>query len=106
MSPDTSSGPSPGPGAGTRVVRTVATAPLRFYRRFLSPLKPPMCRFAPTCSQYAIEAVEIHGIVRGTGLALWRIARCHPLCKGGHDPVPPRAAHPPGDTSHSKDSSR
>jgi putative membrane protein insertion efficiency factor len=71
------------------VVRSIATAPLRFYRRFLSRLKPPMCRFSPTCSQYAIEAVEMHGVVRGTGLAMWRIARCHPLCKGGYDPVPP-----------------
>lgn len=70
-------------------LRTLATAPLRFYRRFLSPLKPPMCRFSPTCSQYAIEAVENHGLVRGGGLGLWRIARCHPLCKGGYDPVPP-----------------
>ena len=69
--------------------RRVATAPLRFYRRFLSPLKPPMCRFAPTCSQYAIDAVEVHGLVRGIGYALHRIARCHPFCKGGYDPVPP-----------------
>jgi hypothetical protein len=81
-------------------IRRVATSPLRFYRRFLSPLKPPMCRFAPTCSQYAIEAVEIHGILRGSMLAIGRIARCHPFCKGGHDPVPP-----PRPKSH-KDPSR
>ena len=72
-----------------RFVRYVATLPLRFYRRFLSPLKPPMCRFSPTCSQYAIEALERHGIFRGSGLAIWRILRCHPFCRGGHDPVPP-----------------
>jgi putative membrane protein insertion efficiency factor len=72
-------------------LRSIATSPLRFYRRFLSPLKPPMCRFSPTCSQYAIEAIEIHGILRGSTLAIGRIARCHPFCKGGHDPVPPRA---------------
>ena len=71
------------------IARDLATAPLRFYRRFLSPLKPPMCRFAPTCSQYAIEALEIHGILRGGFLAIHRILRCHPLCKGGYDPVPP-----------------
>jgi putative membrane protein insertion efficiency factor len=71
------------------IVRTIATAPLRFYRRFLSPLKPPMCRFAPTCSQYAIEALETHGLLRGGILAIYRILRCHPLCKGGYDPVPP-----------------
>jgi len=74
------------------VMRRIAAAPLRFYRRFLSPLKPPMCRFSPTCSQYAIEAIETHGILRGSGLALWRIARCQPFCKGGHDPVPPPRA--------------
>ncbi len=81
------------------LLRSVVTAPLRFYRRFLSPLKPPMCRFSPTCSQYAIEAVETHGLLRGSVLAIGRIARCHPFCKGGHDPVPPR-------TTSSKDSTR
>jgi putative membrane protein insertion efficiency factor len=70
-------------------VRRAATLPLRFYRRYLSRWKPPMCRFSPTCSQYAIEAVEGHGILRGSMLAIGRIARCHPFCKGGHDPVPP-----------------
>lgn len=64
--------------------------PVRLYRRYLSPLKPPMCRFAPTCSQYAIEALETHGLFKGSALALWRIARCQPFCEGGHDPVPPR----------------
>ena len=72
-----------------RFLRSVATLPLRFYRRFLSPLKPPMCRFSPTCSQYAIEAIERHGILRGSALSIWRILRCHPFCRGGHDPVPP-----------------
>jgi putative membrane protein insertion efficiency factor len=71
-----------------KLLRRAFTLPLRFYRRWLSPLKPPMCRFSPTCSQYAIEAIELHGILRGSGLALWRILRCHPLCKGGYDPVP------------------
>lgn len=77
-----------------KLARSLAAAPLRFYRRFLSPLKPPMCRFSPTCSQYAIEAIEAHGILRGSGLALWRIARCQPFCKGGHDPVPPARTRP------------
>lgn len=62
--------------------------PVRFYRRFLSPLKPAMCRFHPTCSAYALEALELHGILRGGGLTVWRIVRCQPLCKGGFDPVP------------------
>lgn len=72
-----------------RIVRRVLTLPLRFYRRFLSPLKPAMCRFSPTCSQYAVEAVETHGIVKGSLYAIWRILRCHPFCDGGYDPVPP-----------------
>lgn len=70
-------------------LRRIATAPLRFYRRFLSPLKPPMCRFSPTCSHYAVEAVETHGVVKGTLLATWRVLRCNPFAKRGLDPVPP-----------------
>ena len=69
--------------------RRLATLPLRFYQRFLSPLKPPMCRFSPTCSQYAVEAIERHGILRGTAYATWRLLRCQPFCEGGFDPVPP-----------------
>ena len=60
------------------------------YRIFLSPLFPPACRFTPTCSQYALEAVEIHGALKGSWLALKRILRCHPFNPGGFDPVPPR----------------
>lgn len=74
------------------VYRTIATAPVRFYQRVISPLKPALCRFSPTCSQYAIDAVEQHGVVRGGLYAIWRVLRCHPLCKGGHDPVPARNA--------------
>jgi putative membrane protein insertion efficiency factor len=72
-----------------KLLRRLLTFPIRLYRRFLSPLKPPTCRFHPTCSQYAIEAIEVHGPLRGTALAVWRILRCQPLCKGGYDPVPP-----------------
>jgi putative membrane protein insertion efficiency factor len=61
---------------------------IRFYQLFLSPLKPPSCRFAPTCSHYALEAVEKHGALRGTWLAIRRIAKCHPFHPGGYDPVP------------------
>ena len=74
----------------TRLLRGIFTGPLRFYRRFLSPLKPPMCRFHPTCSQYALEAIEAHGVLRGLGLSTWRLLRCQPFCRGGHDPVPER----------------
>lgn len=61
-----------------------------FYRRYFSPLKKPCCRFYPTCSQYAIEAVEEWGVIRGLALAVWRILRCNPFCRGGIDLVPKR----------------
>lgn len=71
-------------------VRQLWLAPVRFYRRFLSPLKPPCCRYTPTCSEYAIEAIERFGVLRGTWLAIRRIARCHPFAGYGYDPVPQR----------------
>jgi putative membrane protein insertion efficiency factor len=61
---------------------------LRFYKRFLSPLLPPACRFHPTCSVYAVQAIERHGAVRGSWFALKRLGRCHPFHPGGLDPVP------------------
>ena len=64
--------------------------PVKFYRRFLSPLKSPCCKYRPTCSSYALEAVREWGIVFGIGLSLWRILRCNPFSKGGYDPVPKR----------------
>ncbi len=69
-------------------LRRIAIAPLRFYKRFISPWLPPACRFEPTCSVYAIEAIETHGLY-GVWLAVRRVLRCQPLCKGGYDPVPP-----------------
>jgi len=72
----------------------VLVAPIRFYRAFVSPLFPAACRFEPTCSQYAIEAIRVHGPLRGLGLAARRLARCHPISwlggSSGFDPVPPR----------------
>jgi uncharacterized protein len=64
--------------------------PVIGYRRFISPLLPPVCRFAPSCSEYALEALRVHGAVRGLWLAVRRLARCHPFNPGGYDPVPPR----------------
>ncbi len=64
---------------------------LRFYKTRVSPLLPPSCRYTPTCSEYAYEAVARHGVLRGGWLAARRVLRCHPLAKGGHDPVPEKA---------------
>ncbi len=61
---------------------------IRFYQRGISPLTPPSCRFRPTCSQYGLEAVQRYGAARGSWLALRRLLRCHPFCRGGYDPVP------------------
>ncbi|MBB5175213.1 membrane protein insertion efficiency factor YidD [Nosocomiicoccus ampullae] len=63
---------------------------IRFYQRYISPMSPPTCRFYPTCSQYAIEAVEEHGAIKGSYLATRRILKCHPFHEGGFDPVPPK----------------
>lgn len=60
---------------------------IRIYRKYISPIKKPCCRFYPTCSQYAIEAISKYGALKGTGKAICRIARCNPFCKGGYDPV-------------------
>ncbi len=60
---------------------------IRFYQKHISPLKKPCCRFIPTCSAYAIEAVEKYGAIKGGAMALWRIMRCNPFSKGGYDPV-------------------
>jgi uncharacterized protein len=72
------------------VVKKTFQAPIRFYRKFISPLKPPTCRFYPTCSEYALEAIEVHGVAKGSWLAAKRIGRCHPFHPGGIDPVPPK----------------
>lgn len=61
---------------------------VRGYQRLVSPLLPPSCRFAPTCSEYAAQAITCHGVVRGTGLTLRRLMRCHPFNPGGYDPPP------------------
>ena len=65
---------------------------VRFYRRRISPLTPRHCRFEPSCSAYALEAIRLHGALKGCALALRRIARCHPFASGGLDPVPSRKA--------------
>jgi hypothetical protein len=74
--------------AASAAPRRALVAAVRWYQRTVSPLTPPACRFTPTCSEYAAEAIGRYGAVRGGALALWRIARCHPF--GGHGWDPPR----------------
>ena len=66
----------------------IVIALLTFYKRWISPLLPPACRFYPTCSEYAMQAVHRHGVFRGGRLAAWRLLRCNPFTRGGYDPVP------------------
>ena len=81
--------PASPPARPSPAVR-VLVAVLGFYRRWISPMFPPSCRFHPTCSAYAVEALRTHGVVIGTGLTLVRVAKCAPWHPGGLDPVPPR----------------
>ncbi|MBE7022881.1 MAG: membrane protein insertion efficiency factor YidD [Clostridia bacterium] len=68
-----------------KLLSFLLTKPIEFYRRFISPIKPPCCRFYPTCSEYALLAIRKHGPLKGFLKALWRILRCHPFSKGGID---------------------
>jgi len=86
------------PGHLQIMAARVAAAPIRFYRHVISPLMPPACRFTPSCSVYALEAIAAHGALKGLGLALRRLARCHPIAwlggSSGFDPVPTQRASP------------
>lgn len=68
-------------------MKTVLILFIRFYQVFISPLFPPTCRFYPTCSQYAIEAIQKKGVIRGIVLIVKRLSKCHPFHEGGYDPV-------------------
>lgn len=70
------------------MIARLLAIPIRWYRRYISPRKPPCCKYVPTCSQYALDALEEWGAIRGLLLAAWRILRCNPFSKGGFDPVP------------------
>ena len=69
------------------------------YRRYVSPVLPARCRFYPSCSAYSLEALQKHGAIRGTGLTIWRLLRCHPFHPGGYDPVPDPKGHRPADVT-------
>lgn len=70
------------------MLKRAMTSSIRFYQKGISPLLPPACRFEPSCSSYALEAIEKYGPVRGSWLAARRLLRCQPFCRGGYDPVP------------------
>ncbi|AFY36688.1 UPF0161 protein yidD [[Leptolyngbya] sp. PCC 7376] len=74
-------------------MKKIALGLIHGYRVLISPLFPASCRFQPTCSQYALDAVEEYGVLRGSWLAIKRILRCHPFAEGGYDPVPHRCDH-------------
>lgn len=65
-------------------------AVIKFYQKNISPLSTPKCKYHPTCSSYGLEAIQVHGALKGSMLAIWRILRCNPFSKGGYDPVPPK----------------
>jgi len=69
-----------------RKIRDLLILALRFYRRYVSPMKPPTCRYVPTCSEYSIQALQKYGLVKGTAKSIWRILRCNPFSRGGYDP--------------------
>lgn len=72
----------------TQILTQALLMPIYFYRNFISPITPPSCRFTPTCSQYAIEAIRKHGPFKGLYLTIRRLLRCHPWGGSGYDPVP------------------
>lgn len=80
-------------------VRRAATAPIRLYRRAISPGLPARCKYEPSCSRYAVHAIERYGILRGLVLAAWRLLRCNPWSYGGHDPVEDQRLFAPRETA-------
>jgi putative membrane protein insertion efficiency factor len=82
--------PAPEPAMSRSLPATLALSLLRGYKLFVSPMFAGSCRFLPSCADYADEAIRARGVLVGSWLALRRLARCHPLCAGGHDPVPAR----------------
>ena len=73
-------------------MRKVLMSIIKIYQKVISPLTPPSCRFYPTCSHYGLEAIETHGAMKGSWLAIRRISKCHPFHEGGFDPVPEKTS--------------
>ena len=83
-----STGAAPGPPrVATRLLRVLVSAPIVLYQRLISPALPRRCKYEPTCSRYALEAIREYGVLRGVVLAAWRVLRCNPWSDGGYDPV-------------------
>ena len=78
---------SSSPKPATRILRALVTAPIIVYQRLISPAIPRRCKYEPTCSRYAVEAIRRQGVLRGLVLAAWRLLRCNPWSHGGYDPV-------------------
>ncbi len=83
-------------------MKKLLIALIRLYQRTISARTPPACRFTPTCSAYAIQAIERFGVIRGSGLAIWRILRCNPFGKYGYDPVPEKREKKPRQSKNEK----
>ena len=83
-----------------RALRQALLLPIRFYKRFVSPALPSRCRYHPSCSGYAVEAVETYGILRGGVLAAWRLLRCNPWSLGGYAPVEAQPGFRPASSPH------
>jgi uncharacterized protein len=90
------------PERGRRIVRIITTLPILLYRRLLSPALPRRCKYEPTCSAYALEAVRSFGVVKGSLLAAWRLLRCNPFSHGGYDPVVAQRIFRAPSTKHGK----
>jgi uncharacterized protein len=87
-----------------RAMVKAAKAPVLLYQRAISPALPRRCKYEPTCSRYALQAIERYGVLRGVVLALWRLARCNPLSHGGYDPVEAQKVFKAGSAAHERHS--
>jgi putative membrane protein insertion efficiency factor len=90
-------------GAPARIARMVAVTPIVLYQRLISPAIPRRCKYEPTCSRYAVEAIREYGILRGLVLAGWRLLRCNPFSHGGYDPVQAQRVFRIGNPDRSRD---